>query len=248
MVGSRGLRRVRRGAALPGVRLESRMDAVFFDDRLLDALEPHDVVYTVSVPFARFSDLKATVGGDGPAGTSRSLNCAGSPPAGIPADAWWSSGGGHLPLGAAPARLLEPHEHGFEFKAVATNKRVFARAVALFHEGRGAQQAMFAELKSQYGLRLRAVPKEVAYRAFALAVLAHRLRTRTPDGIFPTPPGAPPPSARRSWAFAQPPPHRQLADLRPTVSQASSGASRSSAGPFRAPPRPAGATPPAGRH
>ena len=81
---------------------------------------------------------------------------------------------------------------------MATNKRVFARAVALFHEGRGAQQAMFAELKSQYGLRLRAVPKEVAYRAFALAVLAHRLRTRTPDGIFPTPPGAPPPSARRS--------------------------------------------------
>ncbi len=58
-------------------------------------------------------------------------------------------------------------------------------------------------------------------------------------------------TAKRSslWAFAQlPPPHRQLADLRPTVSQASSGASRSSAGPLRAPPRPAGATPPAGRH
>ena len=221
------------GAALPSVRLESRMDAAFFDDRLLDALEPRDVVYTVSVPFARFSDLKATVGGDGPAGTSRSLNCAGSPPAGIPADAWWSSGGGHLPLGAAPARLLEPREHGFEFKAVSTNRRVFARAVALFHEGRGAQQAMFAELKSQCGL--------------GYAPCRRRLPTApSPSPCLPTDFGrelqmaSSPPTrrttAKRSslWAFAQLPwtSHRQLADFRPTVSQASSGASRSSAGPF----------------
>ncbi len=50
-------------AALPGARLESRMDAAFFDGRLLDALEQRDVEYTVSVPFARFADLKAAVEG-----------------------------------------------------------------------------------------------------------------------------------------------------------------------------------------
>ena len=72
--------------------------------------------------------------------------------------------------------LFEPREHGFEFKAVVTNKRVRAPAVALFHESRGTQEATFAELKSQCGLGYAPSRKEAANRLFSLAaVLAHNL-------------------------------------------------------------------------
>ena len=56
-------RRERLRAALPGVRLEARMDAAFFDDGLLGGIERRGVEYSVSVPFARFPGLKAAVEG-----------------------------------------------------------------------------------------------------------------------------------------------------------------------------------------
>ena len=86
---------------------------------------------------------------------------------------------------------------------MATNKRVGGRAVALFHEGRGAQEGLFAELKSQCGLGYVPSRKEAANRVFALAsVLAHNLGRELQMAA------APPcrrTNAKRSplWAFAQ---------------------------------------------
>ncbi len=40
------------------IRLESRMDAAFFSETLLDELNAQDVEFSVSVPFARFPELK----------------------------------------------------------------------------------------------------------------------------------------------------------------------------------------------
>lgn len=195
--------------ALPRARLETRMDSAFFDGRLLDALERRGVEYTVSVPFARFADLKAAV-----EKRRRWRQASGD------VDFFelrWKPASWHrrrrlvVVRRRVPARrkeplqldLFEPREHGFEFKVVATNKRVRAGAVALFHEGRGAQEAMFAELKSQCGLGYAPSRKEAANRVFALAaVLAHNLGRELQMA-------ASPPSrrtnAKRSplWAFAQ---------------------------------------------
>ena len=196
-------------AALPGARLESRMDAAFFDGRLLDALEQRDVEYTVSVPFARFADLKAAVEG------RRRWRRAGKDVSFF--ELRWKPAGWHrrrrlvVVRRRVPLRrkeplqldLFEPREHGFEFKAVATNKRVRARTVALFHEGRGAQEAMFAELKSQCGLGYAPCRKEAANRVFALAaVLAHNLGRELQMASSPP---ARRTNAKRSplWAFAQ---------------------------------------------
>jgi len=44
--------------------------------------------------------------------------------------------------------LFVPHEEGYDFKVIVTNKRAGARHVVAFHEGRGAQEGIFAELKS----------------------------------------------------------------------------------------------------
>ena len=45
--------------------------------------------------------------------------------------------------------LFTPHEQGYEFKGIVTNKRGKAKPILLFHNGRGSQENQFSELKSQ---------------------------------------------------------------------------------------------------
>ena len=44
--------------------------------------------------------------------------------------------------------LFQPIEHGYEFKVLVTNQRMSPRKVVAFHEGRGSQEGIFAELKT----------------------------------------------------------------------------------------------------
>ena len=85
----------------------------------------------------------------------------------------------HLPVrrqGPLQVDLFEPRARGFEFKAVVPNKRQSARRVGLFHDGRGTQEILFAELKSQCGLSRAPARREPANRLFAqAAMLAHNL-------------------------------------------------------------------------
>ena len=45
--------------------------------------------------------------------------------------------------------LFVPHEEGYEFKVIVTNKPSKAKAILLFHNGRASQENMFSELKDQ---------------------------------------------------------------------------------------------------
>ena len=195
--------------ALPGARLETRMDSAFFDEPLLEELERRGVEYSVSVPFARFPDLKAVV-------ESRRFWYRAGPDLTCFELPWkpgsWDRRRRVLVLrlrvperrkGPLQLDLFEPRERGFEYKVVVTSKRSSARSVARFHDGRGAQEAMFAELKSQCGLGYAPSRKEAANRLFSLAaVLAHNLgralqmAARAPSRRT---------TAKRSplWAFAQ---------------------------------------------
>jgi len=44
--------------------------------------------------------------------------------------------------------LFIPYEYGYEFNVIITNKRTSANNVAAYHNGRGSQEGLFAELKS----------------------------------------------------------------------------------------------------
>jgi hypothetical protein len=48
----------------------------------------------------------------------------------------------------ATGALFEPYQYGYEFKVIVTNKSVGAKAAVRYHEGRGSQEGIFAELKS----------------------------------------------------------------------------------------------------
>lgn len=72
--------------------------------------------------------------------------------------------------------LFVPHEYGHQFKVIVTNKRLSARKVVTFHQGRGAQEGLFAELKSENQLSYVPTRTWFGNQVYLLSVLfAHNL-------------------------------------------------------------------------
>jgi len=169
-------------AASPTSLLESRMDSAFFNEEVLRNLDTLGVQFTISTPFERFPELKQLVE---PRLVWDTI------------DAEWSffeiswrpkSWTGHwrflalrhrrpkLRKGPLQLDLFEPRAQEYEFKVIVTNKTESARAVLLFHNGRGGQEKIIGEGKHHVALDL--VPTRTLHgnQLFTLAgMLAHNL-------------------------------------------------------------------------
>jgi len=168
--------------ALPGVCIEVRMDSAFFSDAIITSLDAQGVEYTVSVPFERFVELKER----------------------IEARRWWhwiEAGCAYFEARWKPKAwnvrhrflfirirvkqqhkdpvqldLFIPQAYGYEFKVILTNKLLRARKVLAFHNGRGSQEGIFAELKSDNQLDYVPTRTWVGNQIYLLSVLlAHHL-------------------------------------------------------------------------
>jgi len=141
-------------AVLPHAVIEVRMDSAFFSDAIIGTLARHDIEFTVSVPFERFVELKRIIE------TRRYWHRVDAEISYFEA-AWkpqcWDRRFRFVFLrtrakkqqkGPIQLDLFVPYEYGYEFKVIITNKIVRAKRVAAFHEGRGSQEGVFAELKS----------------------------------------------------------------------------------------------------
>lgn len=169
-------------AALPGVQLETRMDAAFFNEELLALMDVGGVEFTISAPFERFADLKRIVEGRG---RWKPID-----------DEWsffempwkaksWSARYRFVCVRQRVRRqnkepiqldLFVPHEQGYDFRVIVTNKAGKARKVVRFHHGRGSQEGIFAELKSQCQMDYVPVRTRVGNQIYLVAaVLAHNL-------------------------------------------------------------------------
>ena len=139
---------------LPGVVLEVRMDSAFFSDELVAALTTARVEFTLSVPFERFAELKGMI-------EQRQVWCALDDETSYFEKSWkpqcWTRRYRFLFVrtkakkqskGPVQLDLFVPYEYGYEFKVIVTNKSVGPQAVITYHEGRGSQESVFAELKS----------------------------------------------------------------------------------------------------
>jgi hypothetical protein len=141
-------------AAVPHAQIEVRMDSAFFSDEIVMALAALGVEFSISVPFARFVELKGMIeqrrrwrrlgGGTWYFEASWKPDC-------------WDRRFRFLFIrtrvkkqqkGPIQLDLFEPYEYGYEFKVIVTNKTVGAKRVTAFHEGRGSQEGIFGELKS----------------------------------------------------------------------------------------------------
>jgi len=170
--------------ALPGVVIQIRMDSAFFSDEMVKLLDGLTVEFTISVPFERFTELKGMVYGcmrwrratvDGklryfektwkPKCWTRSYRFV------FIRQATEGQQKGPIQLD-----LFAPAEPGFEFKVIVTNKRAWAMKVVRFHEGRGQQEHVFAELKTQANMDYIPSRSWVGNKIYLLcAVMAHNL-------------------------------------------------------------------------
>jgi hypothetical protein len=168
--------------AIPGVRIEARLDSAFFSDEIVSLLDQQGVEFSVSVPFERLAELKAMV-------QERGRWQRFSEEISYFEHAWkpkaWAVRRRFLFIrqrkamqtkGPIQLDLFVPHEYGFEFKVIVTNKTISAGKVLAYHNGRGAQEAVFGDLKSQCHMDYIAVRRLHGNQAYLLAaVLAHNL-------------------------------------------------------------------------
>ncbi len=168
--------------SLPRARIEVRIDSAFFNEVIVERLHSLGVTFTVSVPFERFAELKGMV-----QGRQRWRPMA----SGLAYfETRWKPQSWNTPYRflfirkqvrhqikePIQLRLFEPVVYGYDFKVIVTNKAIHPRKVVLFHEGRGSQEGIFAELKTHCQMGYVPVKTRVGNQLYMFAgILAHNL-------------------------------------------------------------------------
>jgi hypothetical protein len=169
-------------SACPGIKIEVRMDSAFFSDQIVRALQKQGIEFTISVPFERFSELKQMIQGRRRWKFFNSEFSYFDTP-------WkpksWDSRFRFLFIrrkvkkqSKEPVQLdlFVPHEYGYDFKVIVTNKQTTMRKVLYFHNGRGSQENTFSELKSQCNMDYVAVRRLHGNHLYMMsAILTHNL-------------------------------------------------------------------------
>jgi hypothetical protein len=169
-------------AELKNTIFESRIDSAFFSETVLSLLDRSNVTFSASVPFERFSQLKGKVE---KRKRWRTI------------DREWSyfetqwkpkswdttyrfiftrrkSRKQHK--GPLQLHLFEPRDFNFDYKVIVTNKRESAKSVVMFHNGRGSQEAIFGDAKTDEALNVIPSKRLAGNQIFTLcAMMAHNL-------------------------------------------------------------------------
>ena len=162
---------------LPGVIIEVRMDSAFFSDEIVTALNEQGVEFTISVPFERFVELKQMIEG-------RQRWYAIDDEVSYFETEWkpksWPRRCRFLMIrtrakkqqkGPVQLDLFEPYQYGYEFKVIVTNKDLSASAVVDYHGGRGSQEGVFGELKTNCQMDYIPGPPTVGERDVSIGQL-----------------------------------------------------------------------------
>lgn len=167
---------------LPRVILEVRMDSAFFSDEIVRVLKAMDIQYTISVPFERFCELKVKI-------EKRLIWHRCDRQTSFFACNWkpkcWGKPCRFIFIRTRepiqrkePVQLglFTPYEYGYQFKVILSNAKLSARKLLVLHNGRGAQEGIFAELKSQTQMDYIPCNRCTANQTWLLsAIIAHNL-------------------------------------------------------------------------
>ena len=169
-------------ARLPGAIVEVRMDSAFFSDEIVAALQAQAVEFTISVPFERFLELKQMI--------ERRQHWSEIDDELSYFEAQWKPKSGpsccrflmirtcakQQHKGPVQLNLFEPYAYGYEFKVIVTNKALSAAAIVAYHSGRGSQEGVFGELKTQCQMDYIPVRTRLGNETYLLAsVFAYNL-------------------------------------------------------------------------
>ena len=166
----------------PKAKIEARTDSAFFDEKIVTELEHLGVEFTISVPFARFTNLKKLI-------ESRKRWAKFDNEISYFESEWkpdsWDDKYRFLFIrtktkkqqkGPIQLDLFEPYEYGYEFKVIVTNKLGKMKNILRFHNGRGCQEGFIGELKSDCQFDYVPVRKKAGNQVFMYsAIMAHNL-------------------------------------------------------------------------
>ena len=162
--------------------LEARLDCAHFSDAACFWLDQAGLEFSISVPFERFPQLKEKIEGRRrwqrineiwssfeatwkPRQWERSYRCI------VYRQRLKTPRKGPIQL-----ELFTPVHWQYEYKVVLTNKTGTSGTILEFHNGRGAQEALFAQLKSQVQMDYLPTRRLTGNQTYLLcAVLAHNL-------------------------------------------------------------------------
>lgn len=167
---------------IPGALIESRFDSAFFQEDLITRIDGEGIEFTVSVPFERFAELKAIIENRkrwiSLDDTWSFFECEWKPKV-------WNERFRFVFVrqrvkvkrkGPLQLDLFEPREYEYDYKVFVTNKTCGAKKALMFHNGRGAQEGVFAEAKDEAQLDYIPVRSLCGNQLFCLAsVLTHNL-------------------------------------------------------------------------
>ncbi len=167
---------------LAGTILESRMDSAFFNQDILSMLSDNKIMFTASVPFERFTQLKELVE------KRKRWHKIDNQWSYFEADwkpkSWQASfrfiftrkRSRKQRKGPLQLQLFEPVDFNYDYKAIVTNKTESTKSVVLFHNGRGSQEALFGDAKNDTGLDMIPCRRLAANQVFTIsAMIAHNL-------------------------------------------------------------------------
>ena len=171
-----------RDQAFQGV-FEVRIDGAHYSDATCTGLHDAGVEFSVSVPFERLPRLKAIV-------EERTLWHRIDDEWSYFKWSWRPSAKSRCSFpcviyrrrvakprkGPIQLDLFEPIARGYEYKVAMTNKPLSPASLLRYHNGRGSQEATFAEAKSQLGLGYLPSRREVGNQIYMLCnLIAHAL-------------------------------------------------------------------------
>ena len=167
---------------LKGTLFESRIDSAFFSKKIMATFDTHNVKFTASVPFERFAELKDTI-------EQRKRWRVIDREWSYFETNWrpksWDTTYRFIFTrrktrkqykGPLQLHLFEPRDFNFDYKVIVTNKTESTKAVVLFHNGRGSQEAIFGDAKDDSGLNVIPTRRLAGNQVFTIcAMMAHNL-------------------------------------------------------------------------
>lgn len=140
---------------MPSIVIEVRMDSAFFSEHIVEALNERNIEFSISVPFARYTELKAMI-------EKRQRWRKFGESSGYFETKWkpksWENRFRFIFIrervkvqfkGPIQLDMFTPYDEDQEFKVIITNKKIQTKKLVHYHNGRGYQENIFSELKSQ---------------------------------------------------------------------------------------------------
>jgi hypothetical protein len=170
--------------ACPRAKIELRMDGAFFSEQIIECLDELGVEYSISVPFERYpTTIKCYI--EERKRWRRLRKGAKFFDKSIALDSWAIAPHRFLFVrdrqkeqskGVIQLDLFKPHDFNYRYKVIVTNKTTQAKHIVEYHEGRGSQEGLFAELKTEAAMSYVPCNSWNANKLFLLSnVIAHNL-------------------------------------------------------------------------